>query len=99
MNVSSGYDGRSNPGSRDNAVSTAQLNSSQKLHLRVSLQYMDQLLQDVESVLHSAKSRFPFLGIEESSQINPAELVDDIQILRSGESEPPAGAYEVMKGA
>jgi GTP-binding protein EngB required for normal cell division len=39
---------------------TVRLNDSQRLHLRVSLQYMDQLLQDVEGVLHSAESKSPF---------------------------------------
>ncbi len=38
----------------------AQLDDSQKLHLRVGLQYMDQLLQDVEGVLHSSESKSPF---------------------------------------
>ncbi len=37
-----------------------QLSDSQKLHLRIGLQYMDQLMQDVEGVLHSAESKSPF---------------------------------------
>ncbi len=37
-----------------------ELNDAQKAHLRGSIQYMDQLLQDVESILHSAESKSPF---------------------------------------
>ncbi len=45
---------------RETPSNAVRLNDSQKLHLRVSLQYMDQLLQDVEGVLHSAESKSPF---------------------------------------
>jgi GTP-binding protein EngB required for normal cell division len=38
----------------------ARLNDAQKLHFRVSIQYIDQLLQDVEGILHATESKSPF---------------------------------------
>ncbi len=37
-----------------------QLNDPQQRHLRVSCQYIDRLLSDIESVLHAAASKSPF---------------------------------------
>ena len=37
-----------------------QLNDAQKLHLRVSIQYIDQLLQDIEGILNATESKSPF---------------------------------------
>jgi hypothetical protein len=37
-----------------------QLNDPQQRHLRVSCQYVDRLLSDIESVLHAAASKSPF---------------------------------------
>ncbi len=37
-----------------------QLNEPQQRHLRVSCQYVDRLLSDIESVLHAAASKSPF---------------------------------------
>lgn len=37
-----------------------QLNDPQRRHLRVSCQYIDRLLSDIESVLHAAASKSPF---------------------------------------
>ena len=37
-----------------------QLNAPQQRHLRVSCQYVDRLLSDIESVLHAAASKSPF---------------------------------------
>ncbi|MGB8480387.1 MAG: hypothetical protein WCE63_16375 [Acidobacteriaceae bacterium] len=37
-----------------------QLNDPQQRHLRVSCQYIDRLLSDIESVLHVAASKSPF---------------------------------------
>lgn len=45
---------------RETPGNAVRLNDAQKLHLRISLQYMDQLLQDMESVLHAAESKSPF---------------------------------------
>jgi GTP-binding protein EngB required for normal cell division len=38
----------------------ARLNDAQKLHLRISIQYIDQLLQDVEGILHATEGKSPF---------------------------------------
>jgi GTP-binding protein EngB required for normal cell division len=45
-----------NPGSEE----TKRLNDAQRLRLRVSCQYVDRLLGEVESILHSATSNSPF---------------------------------------
>lgn len=37
-----------------------ELNDPQQRHLRVSCQYIDRLLSDIESVLHAAASKSPF---------------------------------------
>ncbi len=39
---------------------SGQLNEPQQRHLRVSCQYVDRLLSDIESVLHAAASKSPF---------------------------------------
>jgi len=39
---------------------SGQLNDPQQRHLRVSCQYVDRLLSDMESVLHAAASKSPF---------------------------------------
>ena len=48
--------------SGDSAMSRqpGQLNDPQQRHLRVSCQYVDRLLSDVESILHTAASKSPF---------------------------------------
>jgi GTP-binding protein EngB required for normal cell division len=43
-----------------NREAKTSLNDSQRLRLRVSCQYIDQLLAEIESILHSASSRSPF---------------------------------------
>lgn len=36
------------------------LNAAQKLHLRVSCEYMDKMLKEIEGILHSAEGKSPF---------------------------------------
>jgi hypothetical protein len=40
--------------------SAVELTDSQKLHLRGGIKYIDQLLQDIENILHTAESKSPF---------------------------------------
>jgi len=49
-----------NPASEENPEEEKRLNDAQRLRLRVSCQYIDRLLGEVESILHSATSNSPF---------------------------------------
>lgn len=48
------------PASEENPEEEKRLNDAQRLRLRVSCQYVDRLLGEVESILHSATSNSPF---------------------------------------
>ena len=39
---------------------TPRLNDAQRLHLRVSCEYMDKMLQTIEGILHTQESSSPF---------------------------------------
>jgi GTP-binding protein EngB required for normal cell division len=41
-------------------VSSPALNEAQRLHLRVSCEYMDKMLREIEGILHSAEGASPF---------------------------------------
>ena len=61
-----------------------QLNEPQQRHLRVSCEYVDRLLCDIESVLHSAASKSPFPRYV--VDITPAQseaIEDQIQRMRT----------------
>ena len=61
-----------------------QLNESQQTRLRITCQYIDKLLSDIEDILHSATSQSPFPRYV--VDINPAQIrviEDHIRRLRS----------------
>lgn len=65
------------------AQQSTALNRAQRLHLRVSCEYIDKMLQQIESILHSAESASPFSRYK--MNINPTQrrvLEDYIRRLR-----------------
>ena len=59
-------------------------NAAQKLHFRVSCEYMDKMLQEIESILHSAEGASPFSRYQ--LNLSPAQgrvLEDYIRRFRS----------------
>src|SRR5271170_908870 len=64
--------------------SAAELNEHQKTRLRITCQYIDKLLSDVENILHAATSQSPFPRY--IVDINPAQvrvIEDHLRRLRS----------------
>ena len=61
-----------------------QLNDPQQRHLRVSCQYVDRLLCDIESVLHAAASKSPFPRyVVDVSPAQSGVIEDHIRRMRS----------------
>jgi len=63
---------------------TGELNEHQKTRLRITCQYIDKLLRDIENILHAATSESPFPRV--IVDINPAQIrviEDHIRRLRS----------------
>ncbi|MES2220226.1 MAG: hypothetical protein V4587_04585 [Acidobacteriota bacterium] len=61
-----------------------QLNEPQQRHLRVSCQYVDRLLGEIESVLHAAASKSPFSRyVAHISPVQSGVIEDHIRRMRS----------------
>jgi hypothetical protein len=61
-----------------------ELNGPQQRHLRVSCQYVDNLLSDIESVLHAAASKSPFPRyVVDITAAQSAVIEDHIHRVRS----------------
>lgn len=61
-----------------------QLNDPQQRHLRVSCQYVDRLLSEIESVLHAAASKSPFPRyVVDITPVQSRVIEDHIHRMRS----------------
>ena len=61
----------------ENDGSTAQLNSSQALHLLVSAQYVDKLFSEIESVLFASQAKSPFRKYRDSLSPMQVKVIED----------------------